>query len=201
MYNQPHHPPTTQPPAAAYPGAQPVGVAYPPAQPSGAVQPAARPTALYILLGLIPLGSLLTFVDWYLDRRFLAEMLWGSDAALEIMPTFNIVRLVVSVIGVLVALGLLVATFLGADWARIGLAIACFAYAVVNIGAALSAAFMFVAGRGAFNSGADTTTTGTSILNGISLLIDVVLLLMVVVSAVILLSGKTKAYTKAKAGS
>ncbi|WP_148086499.1 hypothetical protein [Micromonospora sp. HM5-17] len=181
-----------QPPATG----QPTGTAHPPT----ATPSPARPPVLYVVLCLLGLGSVLTFIDWYLDRRYLAEMFWASDEMLEIMPTFNIVRLVVSALGVIVALGLFVATFLGANWARVLLAIACFGYALANLGSGLAAAFVFVAGRGAFNEGGDTASTSSTVLNGLSMAIDVLLFLMVVACAIILLTGRTKAYTKPGAG-
>ncbi|GAA0715808.1 hypothetical protein GCM10010199_16800 [Dactylosporangium roseum] len=167
------------------------GASYPP-------RPSARPpAALYVALSLLLLGGLLTFVDWYVDRRFLADMFRGSDDMAEILPKFSIARLVASAVGVVAALGLLVATFRGVNWARTLLAVACFGYALANIGAALSAAFLLVAGRGAFNEGGDTTSTHVSVLNGLSLAVDVILFLMVMVCALILLTGRTKAFTKA----
>ncbi|MEQ4303290.1 hypothetical protein ABNF97_18190 [Plantactinospora sp. B6F1] len=163
-------------------------------------QPPARPTALYLVLALVLLGSLLTFVDWYLDRRVLTVMFLGNGDMDRLLPTFTTGRLVGSVLGVVVALGLSVLTFLGLNWARVLLALTCLGFAVVNIGAAIGAGFTLVAGRGAFNEGGDATSTDVSILNGASLANDVVLLLLVLVCAGILFFGKTKAYTKARAG-
>jgi hypothetical protein len=151
MYD-PHARPPVQPTGTSYPPAQQPGPGYPPAQQPGRAQPPARPVALYIVAGLILLGGLLTFVALFLDHRFLPEMFNGNADAQEILPTFTKARLVVDLLGVVVAIGLLVPTFLGVNWARVLLAVACFVYAVADLGAALGAGFTLVAGRGAFTS-------------------------------------------------
>jgi hypothetical protein len=160
-------------------------------------QSATRPAALHVVLGLIVFGGLLTFVAALLDRQFLGEMFRGNDDASDLLPTFTTVRLVADAVGFLVVLGLFAATFVRMNWARILLALACIVCVVANLGAAAGAAFMLVAGRGAFNEGGDTTSTGASVLNGLSLVIDLFLALMLVVCAVILFTGKTRKYTQA----
>lgn len=171
-------------------------------QPGGTqtqTQTPTRPASIYIVVGLMLLGCLLTFVAAYLDQRFLVRMFEGNHDVQQMLPTFTTARLVANIVGVVVALGLLVPTSLGVNWARVLLAVTCVVYAVANLGAALGAGFTLVAGRGMFNQGNTSTTTNVSVLNGLSLGVDMVLVLVVVVCAVMLLSGRIKAYAKTRA--
>ena len=214
MYD-PHGQQPVQPPGAGYP--PPSGPSYPPPQPPagyvpqqpgsgypmpppGAAQSASRPPAVLVVAGLVLLGALLTFVSWYLDRRLLSQMFFGNGDAQDILPTFSTVRLVVDIVGVLVALGLLIPAFLGLNWGRVVLAVACCVYALANLGAALASGFLLVAGQGAFNEGHDSVVKNVGLLNGASLVVDLALLLVVVFCVVLLFSGPVKAYARARAG-